>query len=70
MTGFEFARFGAGVDFRLNKVFGLGPFVDFSLGSYSRYKFDVPGAASEDGDISNTASHQWLTFGVRGVFFP
>lgn len=34
-SGFEFARLMGGADFRLDRVFGLGPFVDFSLTKYA-----------------------------------
>jgi hypothetical protein len=65
LAGFEFARFSGGVDFRVSKVFGVGPFVDFSMGKYS---------SANDGDTSidipNTAAHQWLTLGARFVIFP
>ncbi len=65
VSGFEFARFMAGVDFRLTRVFGVGPFVDLSMGSFS--KADV---GSVTVDIPQTATHEWLTLGVRFVFFP
>ena len=59
----------AGVDFRLSRVFGLGPFVGFSLGQYSRAHVEVNNT-SQDNDIPETAMHQWLTVGLRTVFFP
>ncbi len=68
--GFEFARLSAGVDFRISRVFGLGPFVDFSLGSYGSYQVDAPRFTDSDGDIKKTAIHEWLTLGARFVFFP
>lgn len=65
-----------GVDFRLDRVFGLGPFVDFSLGEYTGYLFS-PGEYSSDEppdrsyqDIPEKALHEWLMLGIRGVFFP
>jgi hypothetical protein len=64
--GFEFARFMGGADFRINKVFGVGPFVDLSMATYSSF-------SDGDGnnlDITETATHEWLTLGVRFVFFP
>jgi len=70
LTGFEFGRFGGGVDFRISRTFGIGPFLDFSVGNYSHAKYDLPGTVTDEGSIANTATHEWLTFGVRGVFFP
>jgi hypothetical protein len=64
-AGVEFARFSAGVDFRLTKVFGLGPFVDLSMGNYSSIS-----AGDLTADIPKTSMHEWLTFGARFVFFP
>jgi hypothetical protein len=68
-SGFEFAHLMAGVDFRVSSGFGIGPFVDFSAGSYNHLHVDSP-TATEDFSITNTASHQWLTLGARFVIFP
>jgi len=43
----------------------VGPFVDLSLASFSTRD---SGAVTED--IPRTSTHEWLTFGVRFVFFP
>ena len=64
-AGFEFARFMGGVDFRVSRVFGVGPFIDLSMASYS--KFDN---GSQSVSIDDTAVHEWLTLGARFVFFP
>jgi hypothetical protein len=63
--GVQFARLMGGLDFRLNRTFGVGPFVDLSFGRYSTFK-----AGSVSTDISPTATHEWLTLGARFVFFP
>jgi len=67
--GFEYAHFMGGVDFRLNHGFGIGPVVDFSIGEYSHAHYDS-GTTTTDEDIQNKATHEWLTLGVRFVFFP
>ena len=69
-SGFEFAHLMGGVDFRVSRVFGIGPFVDLSMGEFSRYHADLLTGGIEEGDITNTATHEWLAFGARGVFFP
>lgn len=69
-AGFELAHFMGGVDFRLGRVFGIGPFVDLSLAEFIHERVDTPGDPVRDGSISNTALHEWLFIGVRGVFFP
>lgn len=63
--GVEFARLGAGVDFRISQGFGVGPFVDLSLGNYSSASI-----GDEDEDLEDTALHEWVTFGARFVVFP
>ena len=44
--------------------FALGPFASFSLAKYSAGS--LGGGSSMD--IANTAMHEWLQFGVRGIF--
>ena len=46
-----------GADFRLNKTFGLGPFVDFSLGQYSTETVEFEGIRIE-GSITNKTMHE------------
>ena len=73
LAGLEFVHFMGGVDFRLAHAFGIGPFVDFALGQYStaETKQDAGGRVTTlGGAISDSALHEWLTLGVRGVFFP
>jgi hypothetical protein len=69
-NGFEFAHFMGGVDFRLSRTFGIGPFLALSIGQYRRYRIDITGRPKEEGDISETATHEWMSAGVRFVFFP
>ena len=68
--GFEFAHFMAGVDFRLSRVFGLGPFASFSIGQYRQFRYEFTGEPTIELDISEKATHEWLTVGLRTVFFP
>ena len=69
-NGFEFAHFMAGVDFRLSRVFGLGPFASFSIGQYRQFHYEFTGEPTIEGDIPEQAMHEWLTVGLRTVFFP
>ena len=68
-TGFELARFALGVDFRLTRLIGVGPFVGVDFGSYSHEQLQAANF-SQDQNISNTALHEWLTLGMRVVFNP
>jgi hypothetical protein len=69
-VGIEYGHFMAGLDFRLGRVFGLGPFIDFSVGEYLRAHIDIGNSTAIDGTLAQTAVHEWLALGVRGVFFP
>lgn len=61
IRGPEYARFMFGVDLRFSRSFGLGPFVDLTLGRYTH----------EDGNaIPETRGHEWFTLGLRVVAFP
>lgn len=69
IAGPEFAHLMGGVDFRVSKVFGIGPFLDFSLGQYSSVG-GSGGSSSTSADIKDKALHQWLTLGGKFTFFP
>ena len=68
LGGVEFAHLMAGADYRINKTVGIGPTADFAIGQYSIASVEGTrnGVTSKtDGDIKNTALHQWLLLGVR-----
>jgi outer membrane protein W len=67
ISGFEFLILQAGGDIQVAPQFSLGPFVMFSLGEYGSQTLSAPGV-SQSMDITNTAVHEWLSFGVRGTF--
>jgi hypothetical protein len=61
--GLEYVNLQAGADYRLNGNLGLGPVIQFGLGSYGSASVkgtDVPGFKS--------ATHEFLTIGVRGIY--
>jgi len=69
--GLEFAHFMGGADFRLSRVAGIGPFIDVSLGRYGSQTTDNGSTTtSRDIDSSLRATHGWVMFGARVVFFP
>lgn len=67
--GWDFAQLMAGIDFRLTKVFGIGPYGQLTLGQYSATSAKVAGTQTS-GSVENSAMHEWLALGVRGTFFP
>jgi hypothetical protein len=68
-TGFEYARFMLGVDFRITQRFGLGPVLDYSIGNYDHLSADRDGDSSEV-SLGTKAVHRWLTLGLRAAFYP
>ncbi|HVH42830.1 MAG TPA: hypothetical protein VM925_10825, partial [Labilithrix sp.] len=60
--GFDFGHFMAGLDLRLSRTLGLGPFVDFTVGKYASRTIETT-AGTLDGDISGRSFHYWLTIG-------
>jgi hypothetical protein len=72
-SGFEFARLAAGLDFRVSHLFGVGPFVEVAFGSYGHVHSTgglFSSSVATDAGITDTALHDWVTFGIRGVLFP
>jgi hypothetical protein len=67
--GFDFGRFGAGLDIRISRVVGLGPYVDFTVGKYASRRIETA-TGVVTGDISGRAFHYWLTIGPRLIFLP
>jgi hypothetical protein len=49
----------------VNRVFGVGPFLDLSFARYSTIS-----QGSQSQDIPDPATHEWLTVGARFLFFP
>jgi hypothetical protein len=69
-SGYELARLGFGVDFRLSRVVGLGPTLVAAVGRYSHTRTEVNGDETFDGDLDDPRFHVWGTLGFRLVFFP
>jgi hypothetical protein len=67
--GVEYGHFMGGVDFRLSSVFGIGPFVDYSIGQFNTVVLDSTSFAL-GGEIADTALHHWIQLGARGTFLP
>jgi len=62
--GWEFLTLQLGGEYRVGPNFALGPFGSFSLAQYS----SGSSGGGPSGDIMNTAMHEWLQLGVRGIF--
>jgi opacity protein-like surface antigen len=67
-SGWDFAILQAGADYRgLMDGLGLGAFINFGLGQYNSASQTV-GGQSQSASIQNQAMHEWLMFGIRGVY--
>ena len=67
--GFDFGHFMAGLDLRLSRTFGLGPYVVFTVGKYASRTIETA-TGTIDGDISGRSFHYWLTVGPRLTIMP
>ena len=70
VDGWEYGRFMAGLDIRVTRGFGIGPYVDFTIGEYLNQHVRSDFGLTSSGDINRSAAHFWLTIGPRIVFFP
>jgi hypothetical protein len=66
-TGWQYVNFQLGGDYKPKPNVGLGPFVTFSLGQYSRVSVRT-GSSTQSEDLPSQTLHEWLTIGVRGAF--
>lgn len=58
----------AGVDFKLSERFYLGPYVGYTLGTFSGRSLSCSGpdcSENESDDIDDTARHGWFGFGAK-----
>lgn len=63
-------NFQGGVDLALTGGIAVGPFVSFSLAQYSNATRSGSGASATCGGEIDSTTHEWITFGVRGVVVP
>ena len=68
--GLELARLTGGLDFRLSRGFGLGPFAMVSFGRYTHQKTEINNVVTFSGSIDEPAVHAWGALGLRMVAFP
>lgn len=70
VRGLEFARLSLGLDMRLSRGFGMGPFAMASFGRYLKQETLINGYEASSDSIDDQAFHCWLTIGYRLVIFP
>jgi len=64
-SGPDLLQLQGGVDFRLGRVFGLGPFLSVSAMQYTSCSLELSGDASTC-ELNDGGWHGWLLLGVRG----
>jgi hypothetical protein len=69
-SGIELARLSGGLDFRVKRGFGLGPFALLSIGRFGNQRTEIKNVVSHSGSIDDPALHAWLCLGLRMVVFP
>lgn len=67
-SGWEWLQVQLGYDFRVAKVWRVGPWAGFSMGMYGSASASASDGSSASGSINDTAVHFWPVVGVRGVF--
>jgi hypothetical protein len=76
VDGFEFLNLQAGLDIEVAEHFKIGPVLTLTVAQFSNASLDCAGSpacnlfGSPDGDIEDTAVHEWLMIGVRGAYTP
>jgi hypothetical protein len=68
--GLDLARLSGGLDFRVKRGFGLGPFGIVSVGRFLHTRTEIRDDVTFSGDIENKATHAWVMLGLRMVVFP
>jgi hypothetical protein len=69
-TGIELARLSGGLDFRLKRGVGLGPYAMVSIGRYTRQHTEIRNVDTSSGSIADQGVHAWIGVGLRMVIFP
>jgi hypothetical protein len=70
VQGFELARLSGGLDFRVKRGFGLGPYALLSLGRFEHQRTEIRDQVTYSGSIAEPSFHVWLGLGLRMVVFP
>ena len=72
--GWEYLNLQGGADLKVSKTFGLGLYASFAVGAFHYQGMEISGAGpgidgSAGGGLgSDSATHNWFTIGLRGLF--
>jgi hypothetical protein len=67
LSGWDYAIFQLGGDFGVAPNLGIGPVVMFTMGQYGNISQTLNGQTQSQ-SVNQTALHEWLTLGIRGVY--
>jgi hypothetical protein len=67
VSGLDFLTLMLGGDFKAMGNLGIGPWVGLTLGQYNNISVNTP-AQNNSQSITQTAMHEWVTLGLRGVY--
>lgn len=66
-SGFQYVNIQVGADISVAPNLAVGPIVSFAAGQYLNVSQQT-GTTTISQDITNKSFHEWLLFGVRGVY--
>jgi hypothetical protein len=66
-AGLELPLLEGGVDVALSPYVSMGPYVSWSLGTFTSFRVETPGLSDIDGRIDDRALHSWFEVGVKGT---
>jgi outer membrane protein W len=67
-SGLEYVILQLGGDVSVAQNLAVGPFVSFSAGQYFSVSQHAAGGTPFSQDFTNKSFHEWLLFGVRGIY--
>ncbi|MCU0657952.1 MAG: hypothetical protein MUF64_22630 [Polyangiaceae bacterium] len=68
--GIEYLHMTLGLDFRAEEIYGYGPYVTFTTGSYETTTARNTSGTNRTRAIPDPSLHHWLTIGIRLILFP
>lgn len=69
-SGIELARLTGGLDFRVKRGFGLGPYAMVSIGRFLHQTTEIRNEVVSSASVDDPSLHAWLCLGLRMVVFP
>lgn len=68
--GYDFGRISGGLDVRVTRGFGFGPYAVATIGRFTSQSTEIRNRDTFSGDVDDQTMHTWLSLGMRLVVFP